>query len=70
MAIERVTVEIKDLLTPTKAAEYLGVSRMSLWRWVRDGRITPVMLDHAYFHISELNRVKQEIKKAKVVENP
>ena len=58
MATERVTIEVKDLLTPTKAAEYLGVSRMSLWRWVRDGKITPVMLDHAYFHISELNRVK------------
>lgn len=58
MSTERVTIEIKDILTPTKAAEYLGVSRMTLWRWVRDGRITPVMLDHTYFHITELDRVK------------
>jgi len=58
MAVERVTIEVKDILTPTKAAEYVGVSRMTLWRWVREGKIAPLMLDHTYFHISELNRVK------------
>ena len=58
MATERVTLNVQDILTPTKAAEYLGVARMTLWRWVRDGKITPVILDHTYFHISELNRVK------------
>jgi len=58
IAMERVTLEVKDILTPTKAAEYLAISRMTLWRWVRDGKITPLMLDHTYFHISELERVK------------
>lgn len=69
MATERVTIEIKDLLTPTKAAEYLGTNRMRLWRWVRAGKITPIMLDHTYFHIAELDRVKEQMKKAKAV-NP
>jgi len=58
MAQERITIQVSDLLPPKKAAEYLGVSTMTLWRWVRDGKITPVMLDHTYFHINELNRVK------------
>lgn len=58
MANERITIEVKDILPPKKAAKYLGVTTMTLWRWVRDGKITPVMLDHAYFHISELKRVK------------
>lgn len=54
----RVTIEVKDILPPKKAAEYLGITTMTLWRWVKAGKITPVMLDHRYFHISELNRVK------------
>jgi len=54
----RITIEVKDLLSPKRAAEYLGVTTMTLWRWSRERKITPVMLDHAYFHINELDRVK------------
>lgn len=62
--VERVTLEVdvhlklKDVLAAGKAAKYLGISRMTLWRWVSRGKITPLMLDHAYFHIGELDRVK------------
>lgn len=55
---DRITIDAKDLLPPKKAAQYLGVAVMTLWRWRRDGKITPVMLDKPYFHISELERVK------------
>ena len=58
MGAESVTIQVTDLLPPKKAAEYLGVTTMTLSRWVRDGKITPVMLGHRYYHISELNRVK------------
>lgn len=61
--MERVTIEVKDILTPSKAAAYLGTNRMTLWRWVKENKITPVMLDHTYFHISELNRVKTLIER-------
>ena len=56
---ERITIQATNLLSPKKAAEYLGITTMTLWRWTKDGKITPVMLDHRYFHISELNRVKR-----------
>lgn len=55
-----ITLTTKDLLTPGQAAEYLGVTKMSLWRWARDGKIAQIMLDHAYFHINEVERVKKE----------
>jgi len=58
MDIQRVTVDAKDLVPPKKAAEYLGITKMTLSRWVRAGKITPVMLGHRYFHINELKRVK------------
>jgi len=60
MVHERITLDIKDLLSPKRAAQYLGVSTMTLWRWVRDKKIVPCMLDHAYFHVGELDRVKKE----------
>lgn len=59
MSAERITIEAKDLLPPKKAAEYLGVSVMTLWRWQRDNKIAYIMFDHPYFHINELNRVKK-----------
>jgi len=59
MDVEKITIEVKGLLPPKKAAKYLGITTMTLWRWVRDGKITPVMLDHRYFHISELDRMKR-----------
>lgn len=54
----KVTVLITDFFTPQQARDYLGVSKMTLWRWTRDGKITCMMLDHAYYHINELERVK------------
>lgn len=54
----RITLEAKDILPPKKAAEYLGVTTMTLWRWVRDGKIASIMLGHTFFHINELDRIK------------
>jgi len=59
----RVGIEVTDLLSPKKAAAYLGITTMTLWRWVRDGKVTPVMLNHRYFLISELDRVRKGRKK-------
>lgn len=63
MVKDKVTVEIKNLLPPKKAAEYLGVSVMTLWRWRQEGKLTPVLLDHPYYHIKELRQIKKEREK-------
>ena len=64
MKIQKVTIRTSDILTATDAARYLGVSRMTIWRWVKSGKITPIMLDHNYFHINELKRVKKHFGKS------
>jgi len=57
------TVRAEDLLTATRAAEYLGICRMTLWRWVRDGKIKPIHVDRQrFFDIGELRTVKETRK--------
>jgi len=51
-------IKVEHLLPPKKAARYLGVTTMILWRWRRDKIISAVMLGDPYFHIDELNRIK------------
>ena len=58
MAEQRITVEVSGLLPAQKAADYLGVTKMTLWRWTRDGKITCVMIETRFYPIKELDRVK------------
>lgn len=67
MNTSKITIEATDLLSPKKAAKYLGITTMTLWRWVRDSKVTPIMLDHRYFHINELRRAKLEVNHVKAL---
>jgi len=49
---------MQDFLTLTEAATYLGVSRQTLWRRIRDG-VLPV-------HVSEINRRERLVKRTDV----
>ncbi len=54
-----VTVNPENLLTLTKAADFLGVNVRTLYRWMDAGKIIPVALEHTFFHRAELERVKK-----------
>jgi excisionase family DNA binding protein len=53
---ERQGRTVQDFLTLTDAARYLGVSRQTLWRRIREG-VIPV-------HVSEFNRRERLVKRA------
>jgi hypothetical protein len=44
-----IQVKPQDLLSPSSAAHYLHISRMTLWRWVRDGKVKPIEFDGQKF---------------------
>ncbi|HUV56216.1 MAG TPA: helix-turn-helix domain-containing protein [Dehalococcoidales bacterium] len=51
----------EELLYPTAAAHYAVVSRSTLWRWVRDGRIKPVLIGGRKFFLkSEIDVVNYD----------
>lgn len=59
----KVTVDLHHLHTPSEAAKILGVSRMTLWRWVKAGKITPVEIDHQKLFLAhELNHLTKRTK--------
>lgn len=60
----------KGYLSGDNAAKYLGVTRMTLWRWVRDGRIPrpAKTTEHGsrggklLFAVSDLDRFVESLK--------
>ena len=63
MATERITLEVKNLLTPKKAAAQLTITTMTLWRWTQAGKIQAFVIDgHNYYLQTEITRLKQITK--------
>ena len=58
----KVTLDIQGLFGPTRAAEYLGITRMTLWRWTKSNKIRVIYLeDHPFYPLGELVRVKEKL---------
>lgn len=50
-----------DFYTTKSAAKELGISRMTLWRWVKAGKVIPIKYNNQrLFHISELERLRRK----------
>ena len=55
----RIVFENKDLLDMGEASKALGISRMTLWRWLNKGKITAVKIGkYRGIHKDEVERVK------------
>lgn len=61
MAAERITFSTDDLLSPKKAAAYLGITTMTLWRWSKDGKLPVMQVDGRTFYAKrELDSLKKK----------
>ncbi|KKL07750.1 hypothetical protein LCGC14_2582860 [marine sediment metagenome] len=55
-------IELHDFVNQTRTAETLGVSRMTIWQWIKDGKIQAVIVGGLrMIPQSEVERLKQEI---------
>ena len=54
--------ESYDVVNQTDAATILGVHRMTIWQWIKDGKIKAVLVGGLrMIPQSEIKRLKQEI---------
>ncbi|MFX0208360.1 MAG: helix-turn-helix domain-containing protein [Candidatus Hodarchaeota archaeon] len=42
--INQKPIELHDFINQTRAAEIIGVSRMTIWQWIKEGKIQPVIV--------------------------
>jgi len=60
-------IELHDFVTQTRAAKILNVSRMTIWQWLKEGKIQAVIVGGLrMIPLSEVERISN--KKATGVE--
>lgn len=58
-------LELRDFMNQTTAAEMLGVSRMTIWKWLKNGKIQAVIVAGLrMIPRAEVERVKREMIEA------
>ena len=53
---------IKDtnLINLSEASRRLGVAKVTIWRWIRDGKVTPIrLMGFPYLTIEQLETLKK-----------
>jgi excisionase family DNA binding protein len=61
---ESITLVAKGMVSRKSAAQYLGVTTMTLWRWTKEGRLPVVNIDsHIFYRTADLDRLKKEPRK-------
>jgi len=56
-----VAIELTDILSLNEARESLNIGRMTLWRWIHDGKITCVKVGGRNMILkSEVERINRE----------
>ena len=57
-----ITIEMPDLFSTQEAADLIGISNMTVFRWIKAGRLTPVSVDHRTL-ITRTEILREVIKK-------
>jgi excisionase family DNA binding protein len=58
---KRTAIALEDFFTPKQAARLLGIHEKSIFRWLRDGKITVVLIGgQRYITAGEIRRLKEE----------
>ena len=61
--VNQMPLEFNAVVNQKRAAALLGVSRMTIWQWIKDGKIQAVLVGELrMIPQREVDRVKQEIK--------
>jgi len=56
-----ITISVQDALSYKDAAKELGITTMTLWRWVRDRKIIAVRLGrYKFIPGTEIERIKKK----------
>lgn len=56
-----ISITLADFYTPKQAASLLGIHEKSIFRWLRDGKITVVLIGgQRYITGGEIKRLKEE----------
>ena len=51
---------VEEYLQRSEAARILGVSTNTLWRWAKDGYLSPVKIGHkSAYKLSDINKIRQ-----------
>ena len=59
MTVKNVTVNVEDAFIQKEAAQVLGITPMTLWRWIRDGKISTIKFGRfKLIPKSEIERLK------------
>ena len=60
MEKKNITITVDDALTQTDAAKILDITTMTLWRWIRDGKIATITFGR--FKLIPKNEVERLLK--------
>jgi len=62
MAKSNITISAENLLSQAEAAGELGITTMTLWRWIKRGKIIAIKLGrYTLIPASEIKRIKPNL---------
>ena len=62
--MERVTTAETNLVNLSEASRRLGINYVTLWRWIKKGKVTPVrLLGLPFLTLNQVESLKKEMNR-------